>query len=98
MIKTKKLYKSTFLFVLICVLSLLPAQTTNVGKTSAPFLSIGVGSRAMGMGGAFVATANDASAMYWNPAGIAYLENIEAIFVHTDWLAELDANPCPAYP
>ena len=31
----------------------------------------GVGTRAEGMGGAFVAVADDASAMYWNPAGIA---------------------------
>jgi len=31
----------------------------------------GVGTRAEGMGGAFVAVADDASAIYWNPAGIA---------------------------
>jgi len=31
----------------------------------------GIGTRAEGMGGAFVAVADDASAVYWNPAGIA---------------------------
>jgi len=31
----------------------------------------GIGTRAEGMGGAFVAIADDASAVYWNPAGIA---------------------------
>jgi len=46
-----------------------------------------VGARAVGMGGAFVATANDASAMYWNPAGLGNLKSIRAIFVHTKWLA-----------
>ena len=30
-----------------------------------------VGTRAAGMGGAFVAVADDASAVYWNPAGLA---------------------------
>jgi hypothetical protein len=30
-----------------------------------------VGSRALGMGGAFVAVANDSSATWWNPAGLA---------------------------
>ncbi|RPI55789.1 MAG: hypothetical protein EHM55_06775 [Acidobacteria bacterium] len=31
----------------------------------------GIGTRAEGMGGAFIAVADDASAVYWNPAGIA---------------------------
>ena len=30
-----------------------------------------IGTRAMGMGGAFVGYANDGSALYWNPAGLA---------------------------
>ena len=64
-------------------------NVTNVGTTAAPFLEIGVGARAIGMGGAFVATANDVSAMYWNPAGIAGLNQIQAIFVHTDWLVDI---------
>ena len=62
-------------------------SVSNVATTSASFLEIGVGSRAVAMGGAFVATANDASAMYWNAAGLGLLKNIETIFVHTDWLA-----------
>jgi len=49
----------------------------------------GVGARAIGMGGAFVATANDVSAMYWNPAGLGRLSNIEGIFVHSEWLADI---------
>ena len=31
----------------------------------------GIGTRAEGMGGAFVAVADDATALYWNPAGLA---------------------------
>ncbi|MGQ9853118.1 MAG: PorV/PorQ family protein [Candidatus Oleimicrobiaceae bacterium] len=74
--------------------SLLSAQegrsVSNVGTTAAPFLEIGIGARAVGMGGAFVGTANDASALHWNPAGLARLSQVELLFVHTDWLCGLD--------
>jgi opacity protein-like surface antigen len=85
--------KSRYLFIFLIAADLLLAQyksnVSNVATTAAPFLQIGVGSRAIGMGGAFVATANDASAMYWNPAGLGKLNSAELIFVHTSWLADI---------
>ena len=65
--------KKRFLyFMLFLVPSLLYSQfgVSKVGTTAAQFLKIGVGARAIGMGGAFVAVADDATAIYWNPAGI----------------------------
>ncbi len=67
-------------------------QVTKVGTTSAKFLSIPVGARALGMGGAFVGVADDASAMYWNPSGIALLQRNQAHFSHTSWIADLNFN------
>lgn len=63
-------------------------NVSKVGITAAPFLTIGVGARALSMGGAFVATANDASALYWNPGGLAPLQRTEMLFVHTRWVAD----------
>lgn len=67
-------------------------QVTKVGTTAAKFLSIPVGARAIGMGGAFVAVANDASAMYWNPSGLATMYRSEALFSHSNWLADINFN------
>jgi|GEM_PF-632151 len=39
---------------------------------NAPYLRMGVGARALGMGGAFVGVANDLTAGYWNPAGLTW--------------------------
>ena len=52
-----------------------------IDKFAAEFLKIGVGARALGMGGAFVSVADDASAAYWNPAGLVQLEHSEAMLM-----------------
>jgi opacity protein-like surface antigen len=67
-------------------------QSTEVSKrgtAAAPFLNIAQGARALSMGGAFVAIANDASSMYWNPAGIADIGGISFIVDHTNWIADI---------
>ena len=66
------------------------AAQTNVATTAAPFLTLGVGARATGMGGAFVAEASDASALFWNPAGIAQTPAPELFFQHSRWLVGID--------
>jgi hypothetical protein len=65
-------------------------RITKVGTTSAAFLEIEVGSRANGMGGAFVAVADDATALYWNPAGITQLQSSEISLIHTEWLVGIN--------
>lgn len=62
------------------------SKVTKVGTTTAQFLKIDVGARAIGMGGAFVASANDATSLYWNPAGIAAAARNEIHAMHVNWL------------
>jgi len=62
---------------------------SKVGTTSAQFLKIGVGARAMGLGGSFTALANDVSTLYWNPAGITNLRGFSFAVTHTEWFADI---------
>jgi tetratricopeptide (TPR) repeat protein len=48
--------------------------------------SIGSGVRAVGMGGGFVGIADDASAVYWNQAALAYLDYQEVNLMHVTLL------------
>lgn len=60
-------------------------------SASVIWLTINPGARPNGMGEAFVAIADDATASYWNPAGLAFVEQdkSEITFQHSPWLRQL---------
>jgi hypothetical protein len=53
------------------------------GAVQANFLETELGARAMGMGGAFVAVADDVTALHWNPAGLAGLPGVQVFGMRT---------------
>ncbi len=65
----------------------LPAFGQRVAKYGADFLAGGVGGRALGMGGAYVALAADVDATYWNPAGLSRLTYPEVAYMHAERFA-----------
>lgn len=71
----------------LLLVSAAEAGFSKVGTTGATFLKIGVG-RATAMGDAFVAIADDASASYFNPAGLA-LVGRSIQFNHVEWFADI---------
>lgn len=86
--------RKVVLFALLTIFVATPTTqaTTKVGTSAAQFLKIGVGCRATAMGGAYVAMADDAAALHWNPAGLAGLDGNEVLLMHADWLASTDFN------
>ncbi len=67
--------KTAKFLVVFCLLSVLLVSGARADDNHGlPMLRMGVGARALAMGGAYVAEAHDASAGYWNPAGLADIE------------------------
>lgn len=64
----------------------------KVGTTAAPFLGIGVGPRAAAMGGAGVATYDDASVLYWNPGALSRVGRSQFMASHANWFLGSDFN------
>ncbi|OQY27500.1 MAG: hypothetical protein B6244_10325 [Candidatus Cloacimonetes bacterium 4572_55] len=58
-------------------------------KYAGEFLSLGVGGRALGMGGAYVAMKHDATLAYWNPAGLGAFQSQELALMHSERFGDL---------
>jgi len=69
-----------------------PASAQIVQTTAVPFLQIEPDSRAAGMGMTGVAVADNAAALFWNPAGLAAQTGTEVAFTHAPWLPNLGAD------
>ena len=79
------------------VIVMIPAIATattkpfeKVGTYAAQFLKIGPSARAVGMGGAFTAVANDAASIYWNPAGIVEQTRAQVTLNNVIYPADID--------
>lgn len=64
----------------------------SAGTSGAAFLKIGAGARANAMGDAYTSVADDASAIYWNPAGLAGLKKNEFVAMRAQLYQDLEYN------
>ena len=75
----------------ILILMVIPLSTfAQFRKYSNEFLNIGAGARGLAMGGAQVASANDATAGYWNPAGLTGVQDHPSIsLMHASYFSNI---------
>jgi hypothetical protein len=64
----------------------------KAGTSAFSFLKIGVGARPLGLGGAFVSVAEDANALYWNPAGISQLKDQQLTLSYVNYLLDIHSG------
>lgn len=77
-----------FLIVLIAICAQETTSAQTARKYSNEFLSIGVGARALGMSGAYVSAASDATSGYWNPAGLTGITSkFQGALMHSEYFA-----------
>jgi len=75
-----------FLFPLIALLAapvVIPAERSSAGAM--PFLKLGVGAEAIGMGEAVTALTGDLFSSYWNPAGLSFVQQGQIGLMHCEW-------------
>ena len=85
--------KNLFLCLIVAVTLLAAfAPAFAVSESAVLFLQINPGARAAGMGEAFVGLADDATAVYYNPAGLGFQRGRELTLMHTNWLPQLGSD------
>ncbi len=65
-------------------------SSSGKGTSSGEFLKIGQGARALALGEAYTALADDALALNWNPAGLARVPHISVVLAHTAYLESVN--------
>lgn len=65
------------------------ALAQGTGLTAMDFLNIGVSARSSATGGAFSAIADGPVSSFYNPAGLASIENYQIAGMHTEWFQDL---------
>ena len=75
--------------ILLSAIPSAPLLAGEPGTSGFVFLRLGNGARASGMGEAFTAVADDATSIYWNPAGMANIQGVELNVTHSEWLLDI---------
>jgi len=95
--------KKLYIIIVATILMLLPLEEnfaqldygfdfSKSGTAGLQFLKIGIGAKETAMGEAVTSLVNDANSVFWNPSGIAYIENYQVSFSHNSWLASSKHN------
>ena len=74
--------------VLLTILYAIPEALRAQGESAVPFLLISPNSRSSGIGEAGTGTVDDVSAIFWNPAELAFLKGQEVSITHANWLPQ----------
>ncbi|MFH0735327.1 MAG: PorV/PorQ family protein [bacterium] len=81
--------KKLILVLLVLSISEIINAQTVIGKYAGEFLALGVGGRALGMGGSQIAIVNDVTSGYWNPAGLAKMDYPQIALMHEEHFGNL---------
>lgn len=80
----------TIVVLCVCWIALVGVvNDAHATKYAGAFMENGGGARALGMGGAFTAVADDPSTTFWNPAGLAYATGSEVMVMHSELFGDL---------
>ena len=90
--KSGKLLVPLIIVIFLITMPAFAGGVKKIAQTGMKWLSIPVGARATALGGAYTAMVNDASSVFWNPAGMAQAEGRHIFLSQNKWIADITVN------
>lgn len=85
----RAIFKASAAFALLASFSAIaPSAASAQGESAVPFLLIAPNSRAAGIGETGTGSVDDASAVFWNPGALAFMDGQEVTLTHANWLPQ----------
>ncbi len=75
--------------IILCLVFSYIAEGRGIGTSGSSTLKIGVGGRSVGMGEAATAAVNDVSSIFWNPAGLVFINDSQFSAMHIEWFGDI---------
>jgi len=88
----KKIFFVSLLIILLLASLPAMAKMKKLGQAGMTFLSVGGSARAAGMANVFTFAKNDLASVFYNPAGLATVENRAFYFNYTKWIADMSVS------
>jgi len=88
----KKIFFVSLLIILLLTSLPAMAKMKKLGQAGMTFLSVGGSARAAGMANVFTFAKNDLASVFYNPAGLATVENRAFYFNYTKWIADMSVS------
>ncbi|MBA4407564.1 hypothetical protein C0389_09840 [bacterium] len=82
----------SMIIILIALIMSIGNKIEAQGEAAVPFLLLAPDSRAGGIGESGSGLADNSAAIFWNPAGIAFLTGSEFSFTHSNWLPQFNLD------
>lgn len=93
LLKRKNKMKLAIYFCLVVLTVLaLPGRSLAQGEAAVPFLLLAPDSRFSAIGESGAGLADNSAAIFWNPAGIAFLSGTEVSITHSNWLPQFNLD------
>ncbi len=92
--KINKVFVSLLTLSLLLFISNLHSQDNfkKVAQSGMQYLKIGVDAEMVGRGEAGISAVKGLSSIFWNPAGLSFLEDKEVYFSHNSWIADISMD------